>query len=43
MLKSLLPNDPTGEMLHILDQFARTPAPATRRRRLGFSRTARAP
>ena len=30
MLKSLLPNDPTGEMLHIVDQLERTPAPATR-------------
>src|ERR1700716_2201937 len=29
MLKSLLPNDPTGEMLHIIDQLQRTPAPAT--------------
>jgi predicted exporter len=29
MLKSLLPNDPTGEMLHILDQLERTPMPAT--------------
>jgi predicted exporter len=28
MLKSLLPNDPTGEMLHIIEQLARTPAPA---------------
>ena len=30
MLKSLLPNDPTGEMLHIVDQLQRTPSPATR-------------
>ena len=30
MFKSLLPHDPTGEMLHIIDQLARTPAPATR-------------
>jgi predicted exporter len=29
MLKSLLPNDPTGEMLHIIDQLDRTPAPRT--------------
>jgi predicted exporter len=29
MLKSLLPNDPTGEMLHVIGQLARTPAPAT--------------
>ena len=29
MLKSLLPNDPTGEMLHIIDQLQRTPLPAT--------------
>src|SRR5580658_3441918 len=29
LLKSLLPNDPTGEMLHIIDQLERTPAPAT--------------
>jgi predicted exporter len=29
LLKSLLPNDPTGEMLHILDQLERTPAPTT--------------
>ncbi|MGB6309611.1 MAG: hypothetical protein WBF89_17630, partial [Steroidobacteraceae bacterium] len=29
MLESLLPSDPTGEMLHILDQLERTPAPAT--------------
>src|SRR5271165_2154109 len=27
LLKSLLPNDPTGEMLHIIDQLERTPAP----------------
>ena len=30
MLESLLPNDPTGEMLHIIDQLERTPSPATR-------------
>ena len=30
LLKSLLPNDPTGEMMHIIDQLERTPAPATR-------------
>ena len=30
MLKSLLPNDPTGEMLHIIDQLEGTPSPATR-------------
>ena len=30
MLKSLLPQDPTGEMLHIIDQLERTPGPATR-------------
>jgi predicted exporter len=30
MLKSLLANDPTGEMLHIVDQLERAPAPATR-------------
>jgi predicted exporter len=30
MLKSLLPSDPTGEMLHVIEQLARTPAPATR-------------
>ena len=29
LLKSLLPTDPTGEMLHIVDQLERTPAPAT--------------
>src|ERR1700733_8044425 len=29
MLKSLLPNDPTGEMLHIIEQLERTPSPAT--------------
>src|ERR1700682_467364 len=29
LLKSLLPNDPTGEMLHIIDQLQRTPLPAT--------------
>jgi predicted exporter len=27
LLKSLLPSDPTGEMLHFVDQFERTPAP----------------
>ena len=30
LLKSLLPNDPTGELLHIIDQLERTPSPATR-------------
>jgi predicted exporter len=30
LLKSLLANDPTGEMLHILDRLERTPSPATR-------------
>ncbi len=30
LLKSLLPNDPTGEMLHIIDQLQRTPAPPSR-------------
>src|SRR6202044_2458276 len=29
LLKSLLPNDPTGELMHIIDQLERTPAPAT--------------
>jgi predicted exporter len=29
MLKSLLPNDPTGELLHIIDQLERTPSPPT--------------
>ncbi len=29
MLKSLLPNDPTGEMLHILDALERMPQPAS--------------
>src|ERR1700676_315349 len=29
LLKSLLPDDPTGEMLHIIDQLQRTPLPAT--------------
>jgi predicted exporter len=29
LLESLLPNDPTGEMLHIIDGLERTPAPAT--------------
>ena len=29
MLKPLLPNDPTGEMLHIIDQLERTPSPPT--------------
>ncbi len=29
MLKSLLPNDPTGEMLHLVDQLQRTPSPTT--------------
>jgi predicted exporter len=30
LLKSLLPRDPTGEMLGILDQLARSPAPVSR-------------
>ena len=30
LLKSLLPNDPTGEMLHIIDQLQRTAAPNSR-------------
>lgn len=30
MLKSLLANDPTGEMLHLIDQLQRTPSPSTR-------------
>jgi len=30
MLKSLVPHDPTGEMLQIIDQLARTPEPQTR-------------
>jgi predicted exporter len=30
LLKSLFPSDPTGEMLHIVDQLQRMPAPATR-------------
>jgi predicted exporter len=29
LLKSLLPNDPTGEMLHMIDRLEHTPAPAT--------------
>jgi predicted exporter len=29
LLKSLLPNDPTGEMLHIVDRLEHTHAPAT--------------
>ena len=29
LLKSLLPADPTGEVLHIFDQLQRTPAPTT--------------
>jgi predicted exporter len=29
LLKSLLPNDPTGELLHILDELQRAPAPST--------------
>ncbi len=29
LLKSLLPTDPTGEMLHILDELERMPQPAT--------------
>jgi predicted exporter len=27
MLKALFPNDPTGEMLHVIDQLERTPSP----------------
>jgi predicted exporter len=30
LFKSLLPSDPTGEMLHIVDQLERMPAPAAR-------------
>ena len=30
MLEPLLPSDPTGEMLHIVEQLERTPTPATR-------------
>jgi predicted exporter len=30
LLKSLTPNDPTGEMLHILDQLQRTSQPSSR-------------
>jgi predicted exporter len=30
MLKSLLPRDPTGEMLGIIDQLARSPSPVSR-------------
>ncbi len=30
LFKSLLPRDPTGEMLNIIDQLARTPAPSSR-------------
>jgi predicted exporter len=30
LLKSLLPNDPTGEMLHVIEQLQRTPVPASR-------------
>ena len=30
MLKSLVPHDPTGEMLQIIDQMARTARPTTR-------------
>jgi predicted exporter len=30
LLKSLLPRDPTGELLNILDQLARAPAPQSR-------------
>jgi predicted exporter len=29
MLKSLVPHDPTGEMLHIVDQLSRIPGPRT--------------
>lgn len=29
MLKSLVPHDPTGEMLHIIDELSRTPGPRT--------------
>lgn len=29
LLKSLLPNDPTGEMMHVIDQLERTSAPST--------------
>jgi predicted exporter len=29
MLKSLLPDDPTGEMLHVVEQLERSPSPAT--------------
>jgi len=29
MLKSLVPHDPTGEMLHIVDELSRTPGPRT--------------
>jgi predicted exporter len=29
LLKSLLPNDPTGEMLHIVDRLERAPIPTT--------------
>src|SRR6202034_3993748 len=29
MLKSLLPDDPTGEMLHVIEQLERSPSPAT--------------
>jgi predicted exporter len=29
MLKSLVPRDPTGEMLHIIDELSRTPGPRT--------------
>lgn len=30
LLKSMLPSDPTGEMLHIIDQLQRMPSPAVR-------------
>jgi predicted exporter len=30
LMKSLLPGDPTGEMLHIIDQLERTPSPVIR-------------
>ena len=37
-LKSLVPHDPTGEMLQIIDQLARTARTANPRRRLGLGR-----
>ena len=30
LLKSLLPSDPTGEMMHVIEQWERTPAPSSR-------------